>query len=83
MRKIFELLATVMLVGGLAGVVHHFAGWFRVWGIIRHVPVMRDHELPAGIVLAVLGFALFWVLETLEKREDRMAATKRDEPSST
>ncbi len=78
MNKPLEILATVLLLGGLAGVAHHFVGWFHTWGFIRLIPLLRDHELPSGVVLAVLGLGLFVAGDALSKRS---GVTDRDEPS--
>ncbi|MDT9682762.1 hypothetical protein RND61_11875 [Streptomyces sp. TRM76323] len=66
MKKIIELLGTVLVVVGGCGVLRELTGgWFAFMGFTRHlvggVPLLRDHPLFAHVVLAAAGVAL-WAL---------------------
>lgn len=58
MRKIFEAVGFVLMVWGVAGLVHEFTGWFRIWVVVRYLDFLDGYEIFANIVLAVLGLAL-------------------------
>jgi hypothetical protein len=57
-RKIFETAGFVLLVWGVAGVIHEFTGWFRLWGGVRLLHLPADCTLFANIVVAVVGLVL-------------------------
>lgn len=63
MKKILEVLGTVLLVVGGVGVVRELTdGWFAFMGVTRVVvesaPLLRDSPLAAHAVLAAAGLAL-------------------------
>ncbi|MDN3357942.1 hypothetical protein [Actinomadura sp. DC4] len=64
MKKSLETLGGLLIVGGLAGFVHHLFGWAPfgfVARIARATPLVRDHEYVTYAVLIVLGLGLLLV----------------------
>lgn len=55
MKKILELIGIVLVIQGIAGVVHEFTGWFGLWTIVPYLGFLDGNEIFANIVLAVLG----------------------------
>ncbi|MEU4210936.1 hypothetical protein AB0F13_13240 [Streptomyces sp. NPDC026206] len=58
MKKLLEGLGALLVVQGLVGIVHWATGWFRYFGLIRHLGFLHGYEIYASAVLAVLGVAL-------------------------
>ncbi|GCD98055.1 hypothetical protein [Embleya hyalina] len=79
MRKILDIFGLFLVLQGVGGIVHHFVGWFRAWGLLARAAFLHGYQLPAGFALIVLGF-LVWVLgETLlptEKERRKKASSK-------
>ncbi|MGA5130925.1 hypothetical protein ACPCTO_14050 [Streptomyces olivoreticuli] len=58
MKKLLEGIGVILLMGGITTVVHEFTGFFRLWGVVRHIGFLKGYEIYAGMVLAVLGMVL-------------------------
>ncbi|WP_158890418.1 hypothetical protein [Amycolatopsis anabasis] len=55
MKKALELIGTLLVIDGIAGIIHEFTGWFKLWVIVRYLDFLDGYEIFANIVLAVLG----------------------------
>ena len=58
MKKFVELIGTLVVINGIAGIVHEFTGWFDLWVIVRYLKFLDGYEIFANIVLIVLGVAI-------------------------
>jgi hypothetical protein len=67
-KRSLEAVGFLMVVAGLAGMVHHFVGWFRFWGFLRRVELFREHDIAANVGLIVLGAAILVVTDVVGKR---------------
>ncbi|EPH42641.1 hypothetical protein ABT390_23260 [Streptomyces aurantiacus] len=64
MKQLLEFLGLVLLLQGVAGLVHELTGWMRGWGVVQHLPFADGYELYLSIALVVLAFALFAAAES-------------------
>jgi H+/Cl- antiporter ClcA len=55
---VLEVLGIIMVVQGVGGAVNDVAGGQPGWFLVNHLPFLDGWELPASIVLAVVGGAL-------------------------
>ncbi|OKK04489.1 hypothetical protein AMK26_14170 [Streptomyces sp. CB03234] len=71
MKKILEVIGTLVLVVGVCGVLRELTGWFRFMGFTRYltenVGFLHGRELFANIVIAVVGFAVLMIADGLRK----------------
>ncbi|MEV3992584.1 hypothetical protein AB0J57_27100 [Streptomyces sp. NPDC049837] len=71
MKKILEVLGTLVLVVGVCGVLRELTGWFRFMGFSRYltenVGFLHGREVFANIVIAVLGFAILMISDRMRK----------------
>ncbi|MEU5051786.1 hypothetical protein [Streptomyces sp. NPDC021096] len=71
MKKLFEGLGVLLALQGLAGILHDTTGWFRDFGLLRHLGFLHGHEIYAGGVLVVLGVALVLASDAAGRAEAR------------
>ncbi|MGI5126135.1 hypothetical protein ACQEVB_04900 [Pseudonocardia sp. CA-107938] len=62
-----EILGIVMVVQGVGGAINNIVGGKPSWFLVNHLPFLHGLELPASIVLAVVGGALTIVGERARK----------------
>ncbi|WP_030667510.1 hypothetical protein [Streptomyces sp. NRRL B-1347] len=67
MKQLLEGIGLVLLVQGVAGLVHEFTGWLGGWGVVQHLGFADGYELYLSIALVVLAFALFAAAESGSK----------------
>jgi hypothetical protein len=58
MRRTVATAGAILLVQGVAGLLHHVLGWFGSWAVVRHLGFLEGYEIFANLVLVVLGAAL-------------------------
>lgn len=58
MKRIFEVVGFLLTLWGVAGLVHEWFGWFKLWGVVAKLGWFEGYEVYASIVLAVAGLAL-------------------------
>jgi hypothetical protein len=58
MKKFVELIGTLVVINGIAGIIHEFTGWFDLWVIVRYLKFLDGYEIFANIVLIVLGVVI-------------------------
>jgi hypothetical protein len=68
MKNLVETVGVLILLTGVAAVIRNFVDWFSIMGFYDRIPVLGDHLVAGGIVLAVVGFALMALPEQLAKR---------------
>ena len=57
-----------MMLAGLAGLVHHFVGWFRLWTFMRRIELFREHDIAANLGLIAVGATILVVTDVVSKR---------------
>ncbi|MEU1278599.1 hypothetical protein [Streptomyces sp. NPDC005805] len=67
MKKILSAAGCLLFVFGAAGVVHEFADWFRLWGLVHRLPFLDGYELFASIVLTVTGATIMVAADRLRE----------------
>src|SRR5256885_13852825 len=51
MKRFLEVAGFLMAVEGIAGIVRHFVGWFRLWTFIYDVGFLRGRQVLASVGL--------------------------------
>jgi hypothetical protein len=67
MKRLSETVGFLMVLFGAAGIMHHFFGWFRLWGVLRHLGLFRDHAIAANAALIVVGGIVLVLADHLPK----------------
>ncbi|MBH1936745.1 hypothetical protein I5Q34_21105 [Streptomyces sp. AV19] len=57
MKNVLGFVSFVLIVGGLAGLVHEWIGGFRLFGFLRYA-TPEGYEVYANVVFVVLGIAV-------------------------
>ena len=68
MKQVLELFGVLLLIQGVAALVHELTGWLRGWGFVQRIGFLDGYEIYAGVTLIVLAFALFAVAESRKER---------------
>ncbi|MFE0099032.1 hypothetical protein [Streptomyces sp. NPDC059009] len=68
MKKLLEGIGALLLIQGVAALVHRFVDWAWLddWGVVQRLGFLDGYELYAGIALVVLAFALFAASENVK-----------------
>jgi len=56
-----------MVLVGLAGIVRHFFGGFKLWAFLSHLELFRQHEIIANLGLIALGAAIMIATDAMLK----------------
>ncbi|MFG3505243.1 hypothetical protein ACGF5F_06965 [Streptomyces sp. NPDC047821] len=71
MKKILEVIGSLVLIVGVCGVLRELTGWFPFMGVTRflteNVGFLHGRELFANIVIAVVGFAILMTSDRMRK----------------
>jgi hypothetical protein len=89
MKKPLETAGGLLILGGIAGIVHWWLGW-APFGIVARVaratPYIRDHEIAAYVALIVVGLAVLVaadkVTDTVTDAADKVAGSRDGEAAS-
>ncbi|MFD4477861.1 hypothetical protein ACFWPU_17340 [Streptomyces sp. NPDC058471] len=68
MKQVLEVFGVLLLIQGVAALVHELTGRLRGWGIVQRIGFLDGHEIYAGVTLIVLALALFGVAESRKAR---------------
>ncbi|MGW6025528.1 hypothetical protein [Streptomyces sp. NPDC055099] len=68
MKQVLEVLGVLLLIQGVAALVHGLTGRLRGWGFVRRIGFLDGYEIYAGVALIVLALALFAVAESRKAR---------------
>jgi hypothetical protein len=73
MRKPLETLGGLLVLGGVAGIVHWWLGW-ALFGIVARIalatPYLRDHEVVTYVALIAAGLAVLLATDELTESRD-------------
>ncbi|MET9776591.1 hypothetical protein ABZ023_20390 [Streptomyces sp. NPDC006367] len=62
MKEFLEIVGFLVLVQGVAGLVHVFTDWD--WGFVQRIGFLDGYEVYASVALIVLALALFAAAES-------------------
>ncbi|MFJ9055600.1 MULTISPECIES: hypothetical protein [unclassified Streptomyces] len=65
MKKFVETAGFIVCVQGVAGLLHEWTGWFRLWAVVARLDVLEGHGLFVSIVLVVTGGAMMIAADSL------------------
>jgi hypothetical protein len=81
MKKPLETLGGLLILGGVAGIVHRLLGW-APFGIVARVaratPYIRDHEVVTYVALVVLGLAVLVAADNIAESRDGEEPSEHD-----
>jgi hypothetical protein len=66
-----EVLGIIMIVQGVGGAINNIVGGSPSWFLVNHLPFLDGMELPASVVLAVVGGVLAIAGERARKAAKR------------
>ncbi|MFD7864149.1 hypothetical protein [Streptomyces sp. NPDC059783] len=69
MKRLCETAGFLIFVQGVAGLIHQWVDWFRLFNVVARLPFLRDHGLFVSLVLLVTGVALMIASDAI--KEDR------------
>ncbi|MFD3513693.1 hypothetical protein [Streptomyces sp. NPDC058657] len=71
MKRILEIVGSLLLLWGVGGLVHEWFDWFRLWTVAEKLGWFKGYEVYAHIVLTAAGLALIVAAERTGKSRDR------------
>jgi hypothetical protein len=66
MKKLCESVGFIVFIQGVAGLLHEWTGWFRLWGVVRRVEFLSSYPVFVNIVLVVAGVAVMVAADRLK-----------------
>jgi hypothetical protein len=54
-KKALESIGVILVIEGVAGIVHEFTGRFGLWTVVHYFAVLDGYEIFANIVLIGVG----------------------------
>ena len=81
MKKPLETLGGLLILGGIAGIVHWCLGWapFGVVARVAHAaPYIRDHEIVTYVALIAAGLAVLVVADKVAESRDGEERSEHD-----
>ncbi|MGP3636555.1 hypothetical protein ACTU45_24905 [Streptomyces sp. 24-1644] len=67
MKKFVESVGFVVFVQGVAGLLHEWTGWFRLWTVVRRVDFLSGNATFVHIVLVVTGVAVMIAADAIKE----------------
>ncbi|MFD3657561.1 hypothetical protein [Streptomyces sp. NPDC058620] len=67
MKKFVESVGFVVFVQGMAGLLHEWTGWFRLWTVVRRVDFLGGNATFVHIVLVVTGVAVMIAADAIKE----------------
>ncbi|MFJ2739728.1 hypothetical protein ACIO3O_08675 [Streptomyces sp. NPDC087440] len=78
MKKIFEVVGFLLTLWGVAGLLHEWFDWFKLWQFVEKLGWFEGYEVYANIVIAVVGVALMIASERVGRSGGKSGAGDRD-----
>jgi len=66
-KRFLEALGFCMVLVGLAGIVRHFFGGFKLWAFLGHLDLFKEHAIAANLGLIALGAAIMIASDAILK----------------
>ncbi|MEU4572633.1 hypothetical protein [Nonomuraea sp. NPDC023979] len=67
MKKLLEIIGALLAIQGLAGLVHEWIGWFRLWVVVPYLEFLEGYEILANIGLVILGLLVMTASGAVKK----------------
>ena len=67
MKKFGEALGFLIALNGVAGLIHEWLGWFRLWAVVRYLDFLDGYEIVANIALIVIGAIVMVAADQMKK----------------
>lgn len=62
-----EVVGILLIVQGVGGFINNWVGGSPSWFLVNHLPMLDGFEMPASVVLAVVGVVLAGMGERVRK----------------
>lgn len=66
MKKFCESIGFIVFIQGVAGLLHEWTGWFRLWTVVRRVEFLGGYAMFVNIVLVMTGAAVMVAADRLK-----------------
>ncbi|MEU8674538.1 hypothetical protein [Streptomyces sp. NPDC048560] len=67
MKKLVESVGFIVFVQGVAGLLHEWTGWFRLWAVVRRIDFLSENQTFAHAVLVVTGVAVMVAADSIKE----------------
>lgn len=67
MKSLLGFVSFFLIAQGIGGILHHFLGWFEMWGLVHRVGFLDGYEIFTAFSLLVLGVAVGGASDKLGK----------------
>ncbi|WP_327112963.1 hypothetical protein OG206_06030 [Streptomyces sp. NBC_01341] len=65
MKKFVETAGFIVFAQGVAGLLHEWTGWFRLWALVARLDVLGGYGIFVSIVLVVTGAAVMIAADSI------------------
>ncbi|MET7311968.1 hypothetical protein ACWD7C_10705 [Streptomyces sp. NPDC005134] len=67
MKKRCESVGFIVFIQGVAGLLHEWTGWFRLWAVVRRMEFLGGYTVFVNIVLVMTGAAVMVAADRLKE----------------
>ncbi|GAA3477566.1 hypothetical protein ACWD4L_37985 [Streptomyces sp. NPDC002596] len=67
MKKLCESVGFIVFIQGVAGLLHEWTGWFRLWAVVRRLEFLSGYPVFVNIVLVVAGASVMVAADRLQE----------------
>ncbi|MFB6779094.1 hypothetical protein ACFCX0_17110 [Streptomyces sp. NPDC056352] len=67
MKKLCESVGFIVFVQGVAGLLHEWTGWFRLWAVVRRLEFLSGYPVFVDIMLVVTGASVMVAADRLQE----------------
>ncbi|MFE7329039.1 hypothetical protein ACFU8W_29480 [Streptomyces sp. NPDC057565] len=67
MKKLCESVGFIVFIQGVAGLLHEWTGWFRLWAVVRRLEFLSGYPVFVNIVLVVAGASVMVAADRLRE----------------
>ncbi|MEV7236019.1 hypothetical protein AB0N06_19090 [Streptomyces sp. NPDC051020] len=67
MKKLCESAGFIVFIQGVAGLLHEWTGWFRLWAVVRRLEFLSGYPVFVNIVLVVTGASVMVAADRLKE----------------
>ncbi|MCX4531635.1 hypothetical protein [Streptomyces sp. NBC_01669] len=67
MKKLCESVGFIVFIQGVAGLLHEWTGWFRLWAVVRRMEFLSGYPVFVNIVLVVAGASVMVAADRLQE----------------
>jgi hypothetical protein len=66
-KRFLDALGFCLVLFGLAGIVRRFFGGFKLWALLSHLDLFREHAIITNLGLIALGAAIMIAADAILK----------------